>query len=103
MFKKILILVILFYLLVLFQTSFLVHFTIWGRVPNLILVLVIFWNLFEKSKNYFGLYPALIGGLFSDIFSSSFIGFNILILLAIAIFIKLIIKRHARIPLVEKI
>ncbi len=99
---KILISIIVFYFLVLIQTSFLVHFNILGIVPNLVLISVVLWNLFEKSKNYFGLYAAFIGGFFLDIFSSRFIGFYVLILFALAIFIKLIFKRYVRIPFIEK-
>ena len=102
MFKKILISIIVFYFLVLIQTSFLVHFNILGIVPNLVLISVVLWNLFEKSKNYSGLYAALIGGFFLDIFSSRFIGFYVLILFTLAIFIKLIFKRYVRIPFIEK-
>jgi rod shape-determining protein MreD len=102
MFKKILISIIVFYFLVLIQTSFWVHFNILGIVPNLVLISVILWNLFEKSKNYFGLYAALIGGLFLDIFSNRFIGFYILISLALAVFLKLVFKRYVRIPFIEK-
>lgn len=102
MFKKILISIIVFYFLVLIQTSFLVHFNILGIVPNLVLISVVLWNLFEKSKNYFGLYAALIGGLFLDIFSNRFIGFYILISFALAIFLKLVFKRYVRIPFIEK-
>ena len=102
-FKKILVLIILCYFLTLLQTSFLVHFNIWGMVLNFVLLLIIIWNFFEKEQGLTGLFCALIGGLFLDIFSSRFIGFNVLILLGVAIFIKLIIKRHVRIPLIERV
>lgn len=103
MYKKILISIIIFYFLALLQTSFLVHFSICGIVPNLILIVVILWNFFEKPKNYCGLYSAVIGGFFLDIFSNRFIGFYILILLALAIIIKLVLRKHVRIPFIEKI
>ena len=53
--KKILILVIVFYILVLFQISFLVHFNIFdgsflGWSPNLILIAVILLNIFENPQ-----------------------------------------------------
>jgi len=102
MIKKILISIIIFYFFVLLQTSFLVHFSIWGIIPNFILILVIFWNFFENSKKFLGLHNALIGGFFLDIFSNRIIGFYILILLAVAVFIKLVIKKHVRIPFIEK-
>lgn len=102
MFKKILILVILLYFLALLQTSFLVHFRILGRVPNLILILVILWSIFEKPKKYYGITNALIGGFFLDIFSSRPIGFYILILLTLVIFLKIIIRKYVRIPFAER-
>jgi len=101
--KKILLSIILFYFLVLIQTSFLVHFTIFDAVPNIVLILVLGWNLLEKRKNYLGVTNALIGGFFLDVFSSHFIGFYILILIGLAIFIKLIFKRYVRIPFIDKI
>ncbi len=97
MVKKILISIIVFYFLVLIQTSFLVHFTVFDAVPNLVLISVIIWNFLEKRKNYFGVINGLIGGFFLDIFSGRFIGFYILILAGLAIFIKLIFKRYVRI------
>ncbi len=100
--KRIVVLIILFYFLALLQTSFLVHFSILGLIPNLIFILVIFWNLFEKPEHFLGVFNALIGGFFLDVFSNRIIGFNILILLAIALFIKLVFKKHVRIPVIEK-
>lgn len=102
MLKKLLISIIILYFLTLVQTSFLVHFIIWGMVPNLILLLVIVWNIFEKTENKIGLYNGIIGGFFLDIFSNCFIGFNILILLVIVLFIKFIFRRYVRIPFLEK-
>lgn len=103
MFKKILISIIVFYFLVLIQTSFLVHFTIFDAVPNIVLILVIVWNILEKRKNHLGVINALMGGFFLDIFSNRFIGFYILILVGLAILIKLIFKRYVRIPFIDKI
>lgn len=103
MFKKILISIIILYFLVLLQASFFVHFAIWGVFPDLVLILIIIWNVFEKPKNYLGLYIAFIGGFFLDIFSSSFIGYNILILMVLIILIKLIFRRYVRVPFFEKI
>lgn len=102
MWKKIFISLILFYFLALLQTSFLVHFNILGIVPNYILVSVILWNLFERAKDSAGLFNGLIGGFFLDIFSNRFMGFYILILGAVAIFIKLVFKKYVRIPFIER-
>jgi len=97
MFKKIIFSLIILYFLALIQTSFLVHFRIMGIVPNLVLFLIVIWNFLEKREDYFGLINAFLGGLFLDIFSGRFIGFNILILLFLAIFLKLVFKKYVQI------
>ena len=88
MVKKILILIIIFYFLALIQTSFLIHFNILGTVPNLILILVCLLSFFEKPKEYWGIFGALLGGFFLDIFSNSFMGLAIISLLIVSFFIK---------------
>ncbi len=98
--KKILLTILSFYILVLMQTSFLVHFRLWGYVPNLILIVVILLSIFNFHVKL-GVGAAFAGGFFLDIFSSHFIGFWILILLAVALFIKLVIQRYVRIPLIQ--
>ena len=99
MIRRILILTLFFYLLALLQTSFLVHFRMLGFVPNIIFIAVILINLFEKPKKYSGLYAGFIGGLFLDIFSSAFIGFYMLILIAVSLFIKIILRKYVWAPL----
>lgn len=89
---------IIIYLLVLFQTSFLVHFSFWGIIPNLVFILVIVWNIYEKSDNNFGIYNAFTAGFFLDIFSDRIIGFNVLILVILVILIKLIFNKYVQIP-----
>ena len=96
--KKILILILFFYILVLWQTSFLIHFNILGITPNLALILVVLINLFEKPEDFSGIFSAFAGGFFLDIFSSSPIGFYTLILLALAIFIKMILRKYVWVP-----
>ncbi len=88
MIKKILLLIAVFYILVLLQSSFLVHFNIFGVVPNLVLILVCLLSFFEKPNEYRGIFGAVIGGFFLDIFSNSFIGISIIILVVISFFIK---------------
>lgn len=97
MFKYILSTVIL-YFLVLFQTSFLVHFSFWGIIPNLVFILIIIWNLYEESDSKLGIYNAFIAGFFLDIFSNTIIGFNVLILVILAILIKLIFNKYVQLP-----
>ena len=103
--RNILLLIPIVYILILLQTSFLVHFNILGRTINLVLILIIFISLFEKEKNIISLalFLALISGLLLDIFSNRYLGFNIVILSILVIFIKLIMKNYVRIPLSRKI
>jgi len=92
--KKISFLFILFYFLALLQTSFYLNFFF----PNLIICLVILVSLIEKTEGEIGFFCALFGGFFLDIFSEKFIGFYILILIAIIFFIKIIIRRYFELP-----
>jgi len=93
--------IILFYFLTLIQVSFMPHLAIYGIVFNLVLFVIVIWNILESSDKYFGLYQAIIAGFFLDIFSSHFIGYNIIILLLIAFLLKFFLKRYVRIPLTK--
>ncbi|HUW71787.1 MAG TPA: hypothetical protein VMV66_01135 [Candidatus Humimicrobiaceae bacterium] len=95
--KNIFILIILFYLTVLLQTSFSPHFPI-GHLLNFVLVLVIIINLFEAGEGKLGLFGAFFGGFFLDIFSEIFLGFWVIILLTIAVFIKFVLRKYVRLP-----
>ena len=86
--KRILISILFFFVLSLFQTTFLVHFNLFGLLPNLVLISVIVFNFLENSEKKTGIIIAGIGGLFLDIFSSSFLGVSILILVILAYLIK---------------
>lgn len=90
--KKILFLILFFYILALFQTSFLVHFDIKGIVLNFILISVILIILLTSHHLWLGISAAAIGGFFWDIFSPGPIGFHIFILVILAIFIQIIFK-----------
>ena len=99
--KNILILVIVFYIFILLQNSFLIYFNIGGMVLNLIFIAVVLLNLFEKPEGKLGFWSAFIGGFFLDVFSEGFLGFYILILLTASVFIKFIIKKNVRIPFIK--
>lgn len=99
MIKKIVILILFFYLLALLQTSFFVHFNIAGIIPNFILISVILLSLFTPVPNFSVVVSsAFIGGFFLDIFSVGLIGFNVLILLGLVIFIKIVLRRYVQAP-----
>lgn len=102
MLKALISLIIVFYVLVLLQTSFLVHFQILGMVLNVSLFLVVLINIFERPQKNLGLYSALAAGFFLDIFSTRFFGFWILILFLAALFVKLIFRKYVRIPFIAR-
>jgi rod shape-determining protein MreD len=91
--KKILVSIIFFYILVLVQTSFIVHFDISGVSLNLILIAVILINFFERAERRRGLMVAAIGGFYLDLFSNLQVGVSILILFVLALLIKRALKR----------
>lgn len=70
--RKILILILLFYFLVIFQESFLSHFTVLGATPNLILISVFLLIFLEKNSVYQNpkILPGFLGGTILDLFSS---------------------------------
>ena len=102
MIKKIIFILFLLYVLTLIQSSFLVHFRIFGVVPNLVLILVVLINLFTSpSRNGPGFFSAIVGGFFLDVFSSGyfgFFGFYTLFLLLLSFFLNFILKKYIKIP-----
>jgi len=102
--KKVIFVILFCYFLVLFQTSFLVHFRLFGVIPNLVLILVIVLSFFEKERGWrflpsnSGVWFALFGGFFLDVFSSAFLGIQIAILLSVSIFTGLVLKKFLRFP-----
>jgi rod shape-determining protein MreD len=99
--KKALATIIFSYFLVLFQNNFMAHFSLAGWPINLALILLLLFNIAEAlgSERFskIGLVFAFSAGFFLDVFSSSFLGRNVLIFLAIFIFFNLIVKRHVRV------
>ena len=103
MFKKIAILIVFFYFLTLAQTSFFARFDICGYQINFVLFAVILISFFaprkfaEKDKwsaRWLGIASALAGGFFLSMFSNYPFGFEILILVCVAGFMKFIIERY---------
>ncbi len=92
MVKKIISIVFLLYLLAMLQASFFVHF--FDYIPNLILIVIVLVNLFEKEESYLGVFTALVGGFYLDIFSGRFFGLYLLLSFLISLFIKLVIKDY---------
>lgn len=100
--KTFLLLIIISYFLLIFQTSFMVHFPIKGLVINFVLLAIIFYNILEASEKNTGIFAAGITGFFWDIFSEKFIGFHVLILIFLALLIKVIFSRYVRLKIFER-
>ena len=98
MVKRLLFLVLIFYFLALLQTGFFIPF---GGM-NLILLLAIFLNVFEKSEGIIGLCSGIIAGFFLDVFSNKPFGFYLFFLVALSLLIKLILKRYIQFPVLIK-
>ena len=116
--KKLIILILGFYFLILFQSSFLIHFNIFlGWLgESLILILVILINILaphhflgkkvqtnEWYEKWWGVNAAFFAGFFLDIFSENFFGFWILILLVLSCFIKFVLKKHVQFPILKRV
>lgn len=89
MLKKLLIIVLLFYFFILLKDSFLMHFSLFGVVPNLVFILFSLLVFFEKKdSNLLIIFYALIAGLLTDIFSYSHIGPAVISLIVIGLLFK---------------
>jgi len=87
--QKVLITVFLFYIFALLQNSFFSYFSVFGAVPNLVFILFFLLVFFaKKNQLYQVLFPAICAGFFLDMFSYSYFGKYIILLLIIAILIK---------------
>jgi len=100
--KNFILLTIIFYFLTLFQTSFLVHFSVKGVVINLVLVVLFLINILEAPEKNSGVYAAGIAGFLWDIFSEKFIGFYIVILIFLSLAIKIIFARYVRVKIFQR-
>ena len=92
--KKVLIIFIGFYFVLLLQNSFFPFFSVIGTIPNFIFILAILINIFERPRGKLGLLSSVIGGFFLDIYSVLPIGIYLVILLSISILIKIVLKKY---------
>ena len=81
-------LIIFFYFLVIFQTSFAPHLEIFGNTPNFILAFLLIFILLEAPKNNFSYCAAFLAGIFIDIFSNNFLGATAIFLLLLTFLLK---------------
>ena len=89
MWKKISAIIFIFYILTLLQSSFFAHFNFFGAVPNLAFALFFTFAFFAGSdKNYYVIFLAVAAGFFLDIFSYSYLGISVILLIIIGILLK---------------
>ncbi len=94
--KKIIIFSLMAYFLILFQTSFLVHFAFLRYLPSLAIVFILLLNILEKQSEKTGLIVSLIIGLLFDAFSAKPFGFYASIFLAFFLTIKFLLRKYIR-------
>ena len=99
--SKLLLTIICFYFLILFQTSFLAHFDIFNIITHIGLVIVLILFFCRKEADMSSIVLAICAGLFLDIFSDKFIGFYVLILCVSIILINLILQKYVRAPQIK--
>ncbi len=91
MWKKIVAPILLFYFFALLQTSFFVHFSLFGVVPDLVFILYFGFTFYSIKKNqllgnarvYEMVFLAITAGFFLDIFQLSYLGLSVLSFLII--------------------
>lgn len=93
---KILAKIIFFYILILLQASFLVHFNLTNNLLSYILILIplITFSFLTPQKQREDMATAFSAGFFLDIFSGQLIGTSILVFTLIVFFIKFVVKKH---------
>jgi hypothetical protein len=89
MWKKYLFITILFYLFALLQNSFFGGINYSFLTPNLVFIYFFSLLFFTNKKNYnLVIFSALMGGFLLDLFSNSYFGPSMIILLLFAILLK---------------
>jgi len=89
MWQKPLFIIILFYLFILLQNSFFVHYSLFGATPNLVFILFFLLAFFvKKDRNYQIIYLSAIAGILLDISSYAYLGVSIVVLMAIGFMLK---------------
>lgn len=93
MWQKSLIIVLLFYFFALLQNSFLSHFNLFGITPNLVFILYFLLIFTAKTdehinNNYYIISLSFVAGLFIDIYSYTYLGPSIIVLLIISYLLK---------------
>lgn len=89
---------LIFYSALLLQTSFLVHFQVFGIVLSPAVLLFLLMNVFEKRESDAGIMAAFWAGFFIDIFSDSLMGFWVAVFISASLAIRFVKEQYVRIP-----
>jgi rod shape-determining protein MreD len=83
------IIIFLFYLFAILQTSFFIYFNLFGVVPNLVFILFFLIVFFSKKNNYYStIFFGVLAGILLDIFSVNTLGISVIFLLIIGPVVK---------------
>ena len=89
MWLKSIFIIILFYFFAVLQNSFFAHFSLFGAVPNLVFIFFFLLIFFQKNNGYRNIFLySIFAGLFLDIFSYTYLGVSVILLLLIGLIIK---------------
>ena len=92
MWQKTLVIILLFYFFALLQNNFFAHFNLFGASLNLVFILFFLMVFFKDPKgtpgNYQIIFLAAVAGIFLDIFSFTYLGPSIVVLLIIGFLLK---------------
>ncbi|MFW6283318.1 MAG: rod shape-determining protein MreD [Minisyncoccales bacterium] len=94
--KRFLIFFIFLILVTILQTTFFFSFDIFGIKFNLVILYIIFLNLFEKENKETGLWIGGIGGFLLDLYSSYYFGFFTIGMLISSLIIKIIRRNYLK-------
>lgn len=86
--QKIVIVILLLYIFALLQNSFFAHFSLFGATPNLVFSFFFLLVFFSEKENYIVIFLAILAGFFLDVFSYSYLGLSIIILIIIGLLLK---------------
>ena len=93
--KRIFFTLFLFSLIAFLQTSFFARFSVFGIVPNLLLVAFFLFFLLAKSNPASWFFPALGAGFVLDMSSPRFIGFWPALLFVFGFLVQIVKERYA--------
>lgn len=95
--KEILVLTLLFYSLLVLQTSFLASFAFFRSLPGLAIIFFLLVNLIQDAEDRRGLLLALPTGILLDLSTGQPLGFYPALLILFSVSIKFLIKRYVRV------